>query len=58
MINLIVSGAAWGLNRDIFSHGRVFEYMDDALVARFNSEDMMDVDAVSIIPTLFVTETT
>ena len=57
-VNLIVSGAGWSPNRDTFSRGRIFEYTDDALVARFKPEEQMDVDAISILPTLFVTETT
>lgn len=58
MFNLIISGAGWSLNRDTFSRARVFEYTDDALAARFKSEDLMDVAAISKLPTLFVAETT
>ncbi len=57
MFSLIVSGTGWSPSRDKFSRGRVFEYTDDALITRFKPEEQMDIDAISKLPTLFVTET-
>lgn len=57
MFSLIVSGTSWSPSRDTFSRGRVFEFTDDALVTRFKPEEQMDIDAISKLPTLFVTET-
>ena len=58
MFNLIVSGAGWSPNRDTFSRGRIFEYTDAALVVRFKPKEQMDIDTISKLPTLFMTETT
>ncbi len=56
MFNLIVSGMGWKPHRDTFSRGRVLEYTDDAVKERFNPGDVLDIDAVSRLPTLFMTE--
>lgn len=57
MFNLIVSGAGWQPHRDSFSSDRVLEYTDAAIVQRFMPSEVLDRDAVSRLPTLFMSET-
>ena len=57
MFNLIVSGAGWQPHRDSFSRDRVLEFTDAAIVQRFMPNEVLDRDAVSRLPTLFMSET-
>ena len=57
MFNLLMSGAGWEANRDTFGRGRVLEYTEDALVARFKSGGILDLAAVVELPALFASET-
>jgi hypothetical protein len=57
MFNLLMSGAGWEPNRDTFSRGRVFEYTDDELVARFKPGGVLDATAVMALPAVFASET-
>jgi len=57
MFNLIVSGAGWAENRDMFTLGRTFEYTSDELVARFKPNGVLDFESIRSLPTLFMEET-
>lgn len=57
MFNLIVSGGGWEPHRDSFGSGRVLEYTDAGIVQRFMPNKVLDIDAVSKLPTLFMSET-
>lgn len=57
MFNLLMSGAGWEPNRDTFSRGRVFEYTDDELIARFRPGGTIDAAAVMALPAIFASET-
>ena len=57
MFNLIVSGAGWHPHRDSFGSGRVLEYTDPAIAQRFMPNKILDMNAVSKLPTLFMSET-
>ncbi len=52
MFNLIVSGSGWQPHRDSFGSGRVLEYTDAAVVQRFMQNKVLDINAVSKLPTL------
>lgn len=57
MFNVIVSGAGWKPHRDSFSSSRVLEYTDPSIMMRFMPDKRLDVQAVSKLPTLFMSET-
>ena len=57
MFNLIVSGSGWQTHRDSFGSGRVLEYTDTAVAQRFMPNKVLDINAVSKLPTLFMSET-
>jgi hypothetical protein len=57
MFNLLVKYRSWGDGRDAIPAGRVFEYTNEALVARFKPEGQLDLTALTTFPTLFVQET-
>ncbi len=57
MFNLIVSGSIWQTHRDSFGSSRVLEYTETAVVQRFMPNKVLDIDAVSKLPTLFMSET-
>lgn len=57
MFNLIVSGGGWQPHRDAFGSGRVLEYTDAAVVQRFMPNKVLDINAVSKLPTLLMSET-
>lgn len=57
MFNLIVKYSAWADGRDSLPTGRIFEYTDDNLVARFKPGGELDFSALLTLPTLFVQET-
>ncbi|MDX2029351.1 MAG: hypothetical protein SF339_01685 [Blastocatellia bacterium] len=56
MFNLLVSGAGWADRRDTMPTGRVLEYTDDAISARFMPNGQLDTAAVMALPTLFMAE--
>jgi hypothetical protein len=53
MFNLIVSGSGWQPH----GSGRVLEYTDAAVVQRFMQNKVLDINAVSKLPTLLMSET-
>ena len=57
MFNLIVSGGGWEPHHDSFGSGRLLEYTDVGIVHRFMPNRVLDIDAVSKLPTLFMSET-
>lgn len=57
MFNLIVRYQTWPEGRDTFPLGRLLEYTDDALAARFVPRGAIDLPALIQLPTLFVQET-
>ncbi|MEO7953740.1 MAG: hypothetical protein ABIR35_06560 [Polaromonas sp.] len=57
MFNLIVSGGGWQPHRDLFGSGRVLEYTNSDVVQRFMPNKILDINAVSKLPTLFMSET-
>jgi hypothetical protein len=57
MFNLIVSGGGWERHRDSFGSGRVLEYTDAAIAQRFMPNNILDINAVAKLPTLFMSET-
>ena len=56
MFNLIVSANGWSPNRDSIKRSRVFEYTADALEKRFKPNDVLDVDMLLSLPTVFAPE--
>lgn len=56
MYNLLVRGAGWGEFRDTMLGGRVFEYTDDELRQRFESNSRTDWSALAEMPALFMEE--
>jgi hypothetical protein len=56
MFNLLVHHSGWSGNRGSLETSRVFEYTADDLLARFNPSKLLDIDAVSKLPTLFMSE--
>jgi len=56
LFNLIVSGVGWNDHRDTFTAGRVFEYTEEVVAARFMSADILDADAICKLPTVFMAE--
>lgn len=57
MFNVIVKLAAWAEGHDTFPVGRMFEYTDDALVARFRPNGTPDLPSLIRLPTIFMEET-
>lgn len=57
MFNMIVKGVAWTDGQDRFPSSRVFEYTDAELDARYRPNGILDVPALSQLPTVFVEET-
>ena len=57
MFNLIVSGNGWQPHRDSFGSGRVLEYTDATAAQQFMPNKVLDLNAVSKLPTLFMSET-
>ncbi len=56
MFNLIVAGGTRDNRRDSMTVGRVFEYTEDYLTARYMPNGRMDIPAVMGMPTLFMEE--
>lgn len=57
MFNLIVKYAGWASGRDTISAGRVFEYTDQSLIARFTPNGQLDFTALATLPCIFLQET-
>lgn len=57
MFSLIVKGTAWADGQDRFPVGRVLEYTDPQLEARFRPNGVLDIAALSQLPSVFVEET-
>jgi hypothetical protein len=57
MFNLLVKYQAWGEGRDSIPASRALEYTDEPLTARFQPRGVIDLEALSALPTLFVQET-
>lgn len=57
MFNLIVKSNAWAEGRDSFPASRMFEYTEQALSDRYRPAGVLDITALSQLPTLFVEET-
>lgn len=53
-----MSGGGWEPNHDTFTRGRVFEYTADHIIQRFMPNNVLNLEAVTNIPTLFSSETT
>ena len=56
MFQLLVKYTAWGQTADTMYGGRVFEYTDDRLTARFKPDGQLDYGALTALPALFVQE--
>jgi hypothetical protein len=57
LFSLIVKGMAWADGQDRFPNSRVFEYTDADLEARFRPNGVVDIAALTQLPTVFVEET-
>jgi hypothetical protein len=57
LFNLIVKGAGWTADRDTIDRSRVLEYTEDEVVDVYEPGGNLDIDAVTKIPALFVSET-
>lgn len=57
MFSVIVKGVAWADAQDRFPAGRIFEYTEPDLAARFKPDGTLDINALSQLPTVFVEET-
>lgn len=57
MYNLIVMGAGWNPHSDSIDSSRVFEYTDSVLLQRYLTNNTVNLDSVSKLPTLFMAET-
>lgn len=57
MFNLLVSGGGWAADRDTLPTGRVLEYTEDHLRARFKPDGQLDLQALLALPALFLEET-
>ena len=57
MFSLIVKGMAWADGQDRFPSSRVFEYTDAEFDTRFRPNGVLDIAALSQLPTVFVEET-
>lgn len=57
MFNLLVSGGGWAADRDTLPTGRVLEYTEDHLRARFKPDGQLDLQALLALPSLFLEET-
>ena len=56
MFNLLVKYEPWGDGRDSMPVGRMLEYTDDELVAKFKPDGEIDYDSLMRLPCLFVEE--
>lgn len=57
MFNLLVTAASgWGTSRDVIAQGRTLEFTAHHLVERFMRNDVLEVESVIRLPTLFACE--
>ena len=56
MFNLLVKFNAWAQSVDSIYGGRILEFTDDALIARFKPDGQLDLPALIALPTLFAQE--
>ncbi|WP_246218897.1 hypothetical protein [Pseudomonas izuensis] len=56
MFNLLVNAGGWADNHDTFSHGRILEYTTPALVTQMRADGVLNVAALTAMPTLFMDE--
>lgn len=57
MFNLLVKGNGWAVHRDTMYGERTFEYTEQHLIDRFRPDGQLDLTALTVLPTLFVEET-
>lgn len=57
MFHFIVKGAGWTPDRDTIDRSRVLEYTEEHLKEVYEPEGTLDLDEVTQIPALFVSET-
>jgi hypothetical protein len=57
LFNLLMSGAGWNASHDTFGRSRVLEHTSTELVLRFNPGGVLDLHAVTNMPTIFAGET-
>lgn len=56
VFNLLVSYSGWDKTRGTLPDIRVFEYTDDDLVARFKPKGTLNIELISQVPALFMSE--
>ncbi len=56
MFNLLVNAGGWADNHDTFSHGRILEYTTPALVTQMRVDGVLNIAALTAMPTLFMDE--
>jgi hypothetical protein len=56
MFNLLVSAGGWPDNHDTFSLGRILEHTTPALVTQMRVDGVLNVAALTSIPTIFMDE--
>ena len=57
MYHLLVKGNGWQPNRDKLDSQRIFEYTDNEIIEKFKPSGVLDIEKISTIPALFVSET-
>ena len=57
MFNLLMSGSGWEPNRDSLTKGRVLEYTAKHIEQIFMPSGVLDLEAITNIPSLFCSET-
>ncbi|TIV97239.1 MAG: hypothetical protein E5V85_15345 [Mesorhizobium sp.] len=56
MFNLIMRNVDWAGGAETMPIERIFEYTDDHIAALFRPNNVIDVDALIRLPTLFMQE--
>tara|TARA_R110001599_G_scaffold171584_1_gene362729 strand:+ start:2146 stop:2607 length:462 start_codon:yes stop_codon:yes gene_type:complete len=57
MFNLLVTGSSgWGSSRDVMAQGRTLEFTARHIEQRFIRDNVLDIEAVIRLPTLFACE--
>lgn len=57
MFHLLVKYNGWAKSRDTIALERTFEYSDDAVSSEFKLKDKFQIEKISRIPALFISET-
>ncbi len=57
MYHLLVKGNGWQPNRDRLDSQRIFEYTDKNIAQKFKPSNELDIEKITTIPALFVSET-